>query len=239
VFVDQIEARLARIREEAQSLRDRLAILADQESELQIALKWAKTLDAESPLKATASLNEPSPNPAAAETLTASPQAQFFGQSLAVAAASLIKSRGHPLSEDDILEGLRAGGVRMVSERPIVNLRFALRRRPDLVISTGGKWDVVPDADLTPPPSGAVARSPDHLRKTMEGLAAAKERGVSGGRRTLLPKRELFYQLLEGGLTAKQASERAGVSKSTAYNWIAGDKEKSQASPKEKTDLEG
>lgn len=149
---------------------------------------------------------------------------RFFGQSLPVAAASLIQISGKPLTENEILEGLEDGGVKMVSGKPLANLRFALRRRPDLVRYEGGKWHALADVTtLPPPPTGAVPnRSPEqHLRKTMEGLAAAKERGVIGGRRPTFnaAQRERVFALLAEGKSVAEVADAVGASKSLIYLW--------------------
>ena len=150
---------------------------------------------------------------------------RFFGQSLPVAAASFVQNSGKPLTEAEILEGLIAGGIKMVSAKPLANLRFALRRRPDLLRYDGGKWHAVIDVTTLPlPPTGAVPnRAPDqHLRKTMEGMAAARERGVVGGRRPMFDdaERNRVFALLADGKSVREVSQEAGVSRSLIYNWI-------------------
>ncbi len=150
---------------------------------------------------------------------------RFFGQSLPVAAASLIQDRGQPLTETEILEGLEAGGLKMVSVKPHVNLRFALRRRPDLVRYEDGKWHTVVDVTTVPlPQTGAVSnRSPEmHLLKTMEGMANARERGVIGGRRRIFDaeQRERVFALRSAGKSATEISKAVGVSKSLIYLWL-------------------
>ena len=48
-------------------------------------------------------------------------------------AASLIQTTGRGMTENEILYGLRAGGVKLTSAQPVANLRLALRKRADLV----------------------------------------------------------------------------------------------------------
>jgi len=236
VAVQQAEADLARLDEEAGQLRRRLAEIEAEARQIRVYLE----------MRARYESTEPSVNPVANSQQFAmpptsdpprvpsglSPESPYYGKSIAEAAAILLKQAGRPMTENEIFEGLRDAGVPFVSVNPVVNLRMAMRRRPDLVVQAGGRWEWVAPSDAASKPvdTGCVPnRSREvHMAKTWEGLAAAKARGVIGGRRPTVTTeimeevRRLTAPVSEGGegLSMTAAAKRLGVGKSTIYRFI-------------------
>lgn len=58
--------------------------------------------------------------------------------------------------------------------------------------------------------------------RTLEGLAAARRRGRTGGRPPVLTpaKQQAMLRLLDGGSTVVEAARALGISKSTAYRYL-------------------
>ncbi len=113
----------------------------------------------------------------------------FRGKGIPAGAMAMLDMFDRPMSEDELVGGLRAGGVVFVSERPVNGFRFALlkkKKETGAVVDLSGKrWALRHWSDNPPPrdPAGLVpTRDPvDHVAKSREGLLAAKERGVRLG----------------------------------------------------------
>ena len=78
--------------------------------------------------------------PSASKLVALTPDSPFYGKSIAEAGAVLLERYGRPMNEEEIMDGLRAAGVPMVSINPVVNFRMAARRRPDLLFTKSGYW---------------------------------------------------------------------------------------------------
>jgi len=138
------------------------------------------------------------------------------------------------MNEEEIMDGLRAAGVPMVSVNPVVNFRMAARRRPDLLFTKSGYWyrEAPNESELNSPPSTGCVPNRDrelHMAKSLEGLALARARGVIGGRRSTVPPgtQEKALQMVapveEGGegLTVREAAAQLGISRPMIYKMIA------------------
>ena len=226
------EDELVALREEADRLRAeraaslaefdaRLADIEGRAERLSIYLELASIYE---PAVAHPPLPQPAfeaLQPSVSDAQKASP---FFGKSLAEAGATLVSMAGRPLSDQEIVEGLVAHDMKLVSRQPVANLRLALRRRTDLVRNEGGKWHLVALPTGSNTPSGCMPnRDPtNHLAQTMKGLAAARERGVKGGRHPIFSPEivaEAQRLMREEGLSPYAAGKRLGIKPSTVAKW--------------------
>lgn len=240
----QPEADLTRLEEEVDGLRKQIADIeakiaaTEAEAEaIRVYLRMkARYEPAAQPVKPDV-VSTPVPAEAAEGTSFAMPAvlkpgSPFYGKSFAEAAAALVSLHG-PLTEWEIVDGLVREGVPMVSNNPVVNLRMAARRRPDILMSVDGRWVAVEckgAADRPPPSTGCVPnRSREsHMAQSLRGLAAARARGVKGGRRPTIPDgtaeqaRRLVAPADEGGegLSVAEAAQRLGISRSTFYRMV-------------------
>jgi hypothetical protein len=231
---------LARLEEKATDLRKRMADLqaaiAAVEADAEVIRGYLKV---RARYEASAQLVEPTPpapvgtpaSEAAGPPGALTPESPYYGKSFAEAAAVLVRQHG-PMTEEEIVEGLRREGVPMVSANPIVNLRMAARRRPDILANMDGRWMTVESqgTDRAPPSTGCVPNRDRefHMAQSLRGLAAARARGVKGGRRPTIPTgtaeeaRRLVAPLEEGGegLSVAEAVDRLGISRSTFYRMV-------------------
>jgi hypothetical protein len=154
------------------------------------------------------------------------------GKSIPDAAIALIRLAGRPLSEEEIVDGLRRGGVTLVSEVPVVNLRFALlrkRRETSAVRMTKDKlWDLGDDDAAHEDEfsqSGFVQNRNrnEHAERSRQGLLAARERGVKHGARSKITDeiKEMVETLMAKKVPAIEIARQAGISVNTYYRWIA------------------
>ena len=169
--------------------------------------------------------------PPAPKLTALSLESPFYGKPIAEAGAVLLEQVGHPMTEEEIMEGLRAAGVPITSVNPVVNFRMAARRRPDLLFTKSGFWHrAVHDAaqEAAAPPSTGCVPNRDrelHMAKSLEGLALARARGVVGGRRsTMAPgTREKALQMAtsveEGGegIPVREVAAQLGISRPVVY----------------------
>jgi hypothetical protein len=152
------------------------------------------------------------------------------GKSIPDAAIEVIRLAGHPLSEEEIVDGLRRAGVVFVSNRPAVNVRFYLlkkRRVTGAVKMTDDKrWDI----DESYSPEGEPTRSSgfvpnrdrnEHVEKSRRGLLAAHERGAKGGRRSkITPEmKETAERMIAEGARPTEIARRIGVAPITLQRW--------------------
>jgi hypothetical protein len=156
------------------------------------------------------------------------------GKSIPDSAIEVIRLAGYPLSEEEIVEGLKRAGVTFVSDRPAANVRFYLLKKRAktraLKLTTDKKWDIDASYLTEPEPvrsSGFVPNRDrnEHTEKSSRGLLAARERGAKGGRRSkITPEmKETAEKLLAESATASSKKEIAmqiGVSTQTLQRWI-------------------
>jgi len=154
------------------------------------------------------------------------------GKSIPDAAIALIRLVGHPLSEEEIVDGLRRGGVTFVSDAPVVNLRFALlRKRKEtgaLKVTKDKLWDLG-DADdgheSEASQSGFVQNRNrnEHAERSRLGLLAARERGVKNGRRSkITPEIQGLAEILMAErVPDKEIARQVGVTIPTFHRWCA------------------
>jgi hypothetical protein len=165
-------------------------------------------------------------SPPSAETLSEA----CHGKSIPDAAIALIRLAGRPLSEDEIVDGLRRGGVTLVSESPAVNVRFALlrkRKETGAVKVTNDKlWDVDKSAspEDEPPKQSGFLQNRDrnnHAERSRQGLLAARKRGVKNGPRSkITPEiKEVAESLLAEGVRIGEIAELIGVHAQTFNRW--------------------
>ena len=105
----------------------------------------------------------------------------LYGRSLAEAGAVLIEASGRPMTEQEIVAGMRDAGMPITSSNPTVNFRMSARRRPDILVYEDGMWQLAAGGNAEPRPvaSGCIPnRSREfHMAQSLAGLAAARARG--------------------------------------------------------------
>jgi hypothetical protein len=154
------------------------------------------------------------------------------GKSIPDAAIALIRLAGRPLSEEEIVDQFRRGGVTLVSKNPALNLRFALlrkRRETGAVRLTDDKkhWDLgdnnASPENQTRKQSGFVQNRDrnNHAERSRQGLLAAWERGAKNGRKfTITPEiKEVAESLMAEGVRVGEIAELIGVSAPTFNRW--------------------
>ena len=145
------------------------------------------------------------------------------GKSIADAAIALIQVAGHPLSEEELVDGLGRAGVIFVSDNPVLNVHFYLikkRKETGAVKRTTDKrWAI----DEVHGRSGAVHNRDkvEHVEKTRRGLLAARERGAKGGRRSkMTPEmKETAERMIAEGARQTEIAKQIGVTPITLQRW--------------------
>jgi hypothetical protein len=238
---------LARMEQEASDLRRQIA---DFQAKLAAAQAKLATVEAAAQafqdyLKVAAPHEPPAPPVAPAPEMPggaadAAPNAltpghPLYGKSLAEAGAVLIEAAGRPMTEEEIVAGMRDAGIPETSRNPTVNFRMSARRRPDILVYGDGMWRLAASEGAEPRSvaSGCIPnRSREfHMAQSLAGLAAARARGVKGGRKPTIPPdagenlRRLIAPKEAGGegLSPRQAAFRLNISPSTAYRILERD----------------
>jgi hypothetical protein len=150
------------------------------------------------------------------------------GKSIPDAAIALIRLAGRPLSESEIVDQLKRGGVTFVSENPTLNVHFYLikkRKETGVVKLTDKKLWTLGDNSVVDEPhnSGAVQnRDRDgHVERSRQGLLAARERGIKNGRQLTITaeQKELAERLLAQGMKFHEIATEIGVGSTTFLRW--------------------
>ncbi len=141
----------------------------------------------------------------------------------------VIRLAGHPLSEEEIADGLRRAGVTFVSNRPAVNVRFYLlkkRKETGAVKLTDDKrWDIDESysPESGPTRSGFVPNRDrnEHAERSRRGLLAARERGAKGGRRSkITPEmKETAERMIAEGAHQTEIAKQIGITPITLHRW--------------------
>ena len=156
-------------------------------------------------------------------------QQTFRGKSIADAAIAMLRLTKRPMSELELIDALKAGGVIFVSPKPQTGFRFTLvkKKRENGLIeeAPGQRWKLIdPDekiretSDTTP--GYLPNRDPvDHVARSREGLAAAKKRGVRLGSRGRLTdqSREQIIKDRASGMSVADIATKHGVTRAYVY----------------------
>jgi hypothetical protein len=152
------------------------------------------------------------------------------GKSIPDAAIELIRLAGRPLSENEIVDRLKRGGVTFVSNTPAVTLRFSLlRKRKEsgaLKVNNDKLWDLGDSAEHeneATKHSGFVQNRDrnNHAERSRQGLLEARKRGVKNGRKfSITPEmKEVAESLLAEGARFGEIAKLIGVSSVTFARW--------------------
>ena len=152
----------------------------------------------------------------------------MYGKSVPEAAVYLIAQAKRPLTAREIVNKMQGFGVVFTMPDPIMNANLSLNKRKNLVTRIqGGKWSIKPPETKgveNPPDTGCVKRvsDDDHYAKTLAGLAAARARGVRGGRKPVMVngKDEKARELLRQGMSPTKVAQDLGISRSAIYRFI-------------------
>jgi hypothetical protein len=155
------------------------------------------------------------------------PDSPFYGKPLPECAVIVIRNAGKALSETEIVEGLRAGGVQIISNDPGRNVRRSMLRRPDILQVVEKKWVVIetPVSIENLPQKCLVNNfSEKHAQSTRSGIEAAKARGVAWGRTPVLTpdKEETLLAMRQDGCNANEICELLEISRGTYFKYLSG-----------------
>jgi hypothetical protein len=150
---------------------------------------------------------------------------RFYGKPLPECAVIVIREAGRALTEEEIVDGLRAGGVQIVSKMPQMNVRRSMARRPDILYTKNRKWAVIEtpiEGDKLPMKRLVNNFTDVHAESTRSGIEAAKARGVAWGRSpSITPEKEhVLLQLRREGVQPTEISKAIGVSRTTVFNYL-------------------
>jgi hypothetical protein len=153
------------------------------------------------------------------------PDSPFYGKSLPECAVIIIRQAGRALTEAEIVEGLRAGGVQIVSKMPQMNVRRSMARRPDILYTKNKKWAVIEtpiDGEKLPQKRVVNNFTTSHAESTRIGIAAAQARGVTVGRAPVITpeKEKMLLEMRSQRLQANEISKALGVSRTTYFNYL-------------------
>jgi hypothetical protein len=220
-----LEAELAAVRAEITKIRNYLDLSLRYDSGDAAAVN-------EAPEDLAASVSPSRPD--GAQNVSTLPTAEAAreacrGKSIPDAAIALLALAGRPLTEEDLVERLKQGGVTFVSETPQLTLRFALlkKEKETRVICRRDKgywamssWTVLNQA---PPNSGFIQNRDrnDHAERSRQGLLAARARGVKNGRKsTFTPEiTERVIRFMREGISDSEICKRIGISRQGFYKW--------------------
>lgn len=152
----------------------------------------------------------------------------MYGKSVPEAAVYLINQAKRPLTAKEIVKRMQDLGVVFTMPDPIMSANLSLNKRKNLVTRLkGGKWSIketVQHDKEVWTNTGCVKRLSDdeHYEKTLAGLAAARARGVRGGRRPVMVngKDEKARELLQQGIPPTKVAQEIGISRSAIYRFI-------------------
>ena len=153
------------------------------------------------------------------------PDSPFYGKPLPECAVIVIRQAGRALTEEEIVAGLRAGGVQIVSNKPEMNVRRSMARRPDILQTVNKKWVVIEtptDVENLPKKLSVNNFTPTHAESTRSGIEAAKARGVTWGRTPVItPEKEaMIHELRSQGLYANEIVKTIGVSRGAYFRYL-------------------
>ncbi|MGB9154754.1 MAG: hypothetical protein WCD70_16905 [Alphaproteobacteria bacterium] len=153
------------------------------------------------------------------------PDSPFYGKSLPECAVIIIRQAGRALTEAEIVDALRAGGVQIVSKMPQMNVRRSMARRPDILQNRNRKWVVIEtpsDGEKLPPKRVVNNFTTAHAESTRKGIAAAQARGVVVGRTPLITteKEKVILEMRSQGSHASEIANAIGVSRTAYFNYL-------------------
>ena len=165
------------------------------------------------------------PRPKSTDAPPIGPESPFYGKSLPECAVIVIREAGKALTEEEIVAGLKAGGVQIVSKMPQMNVRRSMARRPDILYTKNRKWAVIEtpiEGDKLPMKRVVNNFTTAHAESTRMGIIAAQARGVTVGRSpTITPeKEEILLKLRDEGQQATAIAKAIGVSRTTVFNYL-------------------
>jgi len=153
------------------------------------------------------------------------PDSPFYGKPLPECAVIVIRQARKALTEEEIVAGLRAGGVQIVSNKPEMNVRRSMARRPDILQTVNKKWVVIEtptDIENLPKKLSVNNFTPTHAESTRSGIEAAKARGVAWGRTPVITpeKEKMIHELRSEGLYANEIYKIIGVSRGALFRYL-------------------
>ena len=215
------QARRAELREKFEKKDEELRIIEEKLANgVQVMKDMAKAVDE------LFELVEFPINPQAAQTASPiGPDSPFYGKPLPECAVVVICEAGRALTEEEIVAGLRAGGVQIVSNKPEMNVRRSMARRPDILQMVNKKWVVIEtpmDLENLPKKLSVNNFTRTHAESTRSGIEAAKARGVTWGRTPVItPEKEaMIYELRSQGLYANEIVKTIGVSRGAYFRYL-------------------
>ncbi len=220
----QTQARRAELRARFENKDDELRVLEEKLANMVQLLKDAERIMEEA-VGVLEDSEELPPKIANSAVPHIGPDSKFYGKPLPECAVVVIREAGRPLTEEEILVGLRAGGVQIVSQQPLLNVRRSMARRNDILYTKNRKWAVIEtpiDSEQMPKGQAVNKFSKAHAESTRNGIEAAKARGVAWGRSaTITPEKEkVIAELRSLGMQAKEIIEAIGVSRTTYFNYL-------------------
>ena len=220
----QTQARRAELREKFEKKDGELRILEEQLANVVKVLK-----DAEQIMEAAFGIleepEESSPKTISGAASQIGPESPFYGKSLPECAVIVIREAGKALTEEEIVDGLKAGGVQIVSKMPQMNVRRSMARRPDILYNKNRKWAVIEtpiDGDKLPQRRVVNNFTEAHAESTRNGIEAAKARGVAWGRPMIITpeKEQVIVEMRSRDLPAIEIAKAVGVSRTAYFNYL-------------------
>jgi hypothetical protein len=163
--------------------------------------------------------------PQAAQSTPIGPDSPFYAKPLPECAVIVIREAGRALTEEEIVAGLRAGGVQIVSNKPEMNVRRSMARRPDILKTVNKKWEAIEtpaQVENLPQMLPVNKFTASHAESTRNGIEAARARGVAFGRTPVITpeKEKTIHELRSEGLYANEIYKIIGVSRGALFRYL-------------------